>query len=41
MDDAEDKKWSEAVEKHSIDILLEEDAKCPKANSSLELGQQL
>ena len=27
MDDAEDKKWSEAVEKHFIDILLEEDAK--------------
>ena len=27
MDDAEDKKWSKAVEKHFIDILLEEDAK--------------
>ena len=27
MDDAEDKKWSEVVKKHFIDILLEEDAK--------------
>ncbi|XP_050241089.1 uncharacterized protein At2g29880-like [Quercus robur] len=27
MDDAEDKKWPEAVKKHFIDILLEEDAK--------------
>ncbi|XP_050240424.1 L10-interacting MYB domain-containing protein-like [Quercus robur] len=27
MDDAEDKKWPEAVERHFIDILLEEDAK--------------
>ena len=27
MDDDEDKKWLNAVEKHFIDILLEEDAK--------------
>ena len=27
MDDDEDKKWPKAVEKHFIDILLEEDAK--------------
>ena len=27
MDDAEDKKWPEVIEKHFIDILLEEDAK--------------
>ena len=27
MDDDEDKKWPNAVEKHFIDILLEEDAK--------------
>ena len=27
MDDAKDKKWSKAVEKHFIDTLLEEDAK--------------
>ncbi|XP_030930540.1 uncharacterized protein At2g29880-like [Quercus lobata] len=27
MDDAEDKKWPEAVERHFIDILLEEDVK--------------
>ena len=27
MDDDEDKKWPKTVEKHFIDILLEEDAK--------------
>ena len=27
MDDDKDKKWPKAVEKHFIDILLEEDAK--------------
>ena len=38
MDDAKDKKWPEVVEKHFIDILLEEDAKGNMPQGQLKPG---
>ena len=38
MDDAKDKKWPEAVEKHFIDILLEEDAKGNMPQGQFKIG---
>ena len=38
MDDAKDKKWPEVVEKHFIDILLEEDAKGNMPQSQFKPG---
>ena len=38
MDDDEDKKWPNAVKKHFIDILLEEDAKGNMPQGQFKLG---
>ena len=38
LDDAKDKKWPEVVEKHFIDILLEEDAKGNMPQGQFKFG---